>query len=217
MQQAGMMGRFYVVAEWVARFAFSNLIWLIVNIPIVFLFVNLLLAETIEVMVTLIVMLLVTMPLLFIPSITALSTVVKAFLTKEEVHLLKDFLLAYRQNYKKSMKTGGILALALAVLLVDFWYAAAYQHPMLSSIFLLIAFIGFIYTLYVCVLVPMFDTKIFTVAARCMTAHPILSLSIGIISFVYLYVIFQWLPVLLLFFCTSPIIFLVLLVIMKHE
>ncbi|UOQ84898.1 DUF624 domain-containing protein [Gracilibacillus salinarum] len=217
MQPAGLMGRFYVMAEWIARFAFSNLIWLALNIPILFLFVNLLLAEKMEVIVTLIVLLLLSMPYLFIPSTTALSTVVKGFLAKEEFHLVKDFIWAYRQNYKKSMRIGWMLAVALGILLVDFWYAAAYQHQMLSSIFLLIAFIGFIYTLYVCVLVPTFDAKIFTAAARIMTAHPILSLSIGIISFVYVYVIFQWLPVLLLFFCTSPIIFLVLLVVMKHE
>ena len=45
---AGFMGGLYAISEWIMKFSMINLFWILFNIPIVFLLLNLLFIEQIE-------------------------------------------------------------------------------------------------------------------------------------------------------------------------
>ena len=55
----GFMGGLYAISEWIMKFSMINLFWILFNIPIVFLLLNLLFIEQIE-----------ALPFLLIPIIT---------------------------------------------------------------------------------------------------------------------------------------------------
>ncbi|WP_157801923.1 YesL family protein [Gracilibacillus salitolerans] len=218
MQNSGVMGRFYVIADWVYKFSFANIIWMVCNIPIIFILVNLLLADEIAVILVLFGMMLLLSPFMFFPSTVALFAIVNQFIQKEDVKLLSDFWGYYRRNYKKSMKIGVIFTIFWTVLIIDFFYMMRLGNVIMQYVFIVLGFFAFVYNLHVCSGAIYIDAKmrdLFKQVAVIMFGHPILSMSLGLISLTFLYLITQWLTFLLPLFLGSILVFLALLVFMK--
>ncbi|KAB8137856.1 DUF624 domain-containing protein [Gracilibacillus oryzae] len=218
MQNSGVLGGFYVLADWIYRFCIGNLIWLVFNIPIVFLLLNLLLAETMGVIFVLTGMILLLSPFIFYPATVALFSIVDKFIKKEDVRVIHDFCISYKKNYRRSMKIGAVFAAFWAVLLIDFFYLVQVGNTAFVYFFIVIGFFAFIYNLLVCSSVNYFDLpikKLFRNVAILMFGHPILSMSLGLISVVFLYGLTQWATILLPFLTGSVIAFLSLLVFIK--
>ncbi|MGP4040033.1 YesL family protein [Gracilibacillus sp. D59] len=218
MYSSGIMGRFYVIAEWIYKFTFANIIWMVCNIPIIFILINLLLADEMAVILVLFTITLLLSPFIFFPSTIALFSVVNRFIKNEEVKLFSDFWSFYRENYKKSMKIGMISTVFWAVLIIDFFYVMKLGNVNLSYVFIVLGFFAFVYNLHVCSGAVYMDIKIrelFKRVAVIMFSHPILSMSLGLISLTFLYVTTQWLTFLFPLFFGSILVFLSLLVFIK--
>ncbi|MEK5069938.1 hypothetical protein [Sporosarcina sp. FSL K6-1508] len=46
--KSGFMGGLYIISEWIMKFSLINLFWILFNIPIVFLLLNILFVERME-------------------------------------------------------------------------------------------------------------------------------------------------------------------------
>ncbi|WP_175495409.1 DUF624 domain-containing protein [Gracilibacillus orientalis] len=218
MQYAGLMGRFYVIADWVYKFSFANIIWLVFNIPIIFVLFNLLLADEIAVILVLFAMMLWLSPFVFFPSTIALFSVVNQFIKNEEVKLLSDFWGYYRGNYKKSMKIGAICTIFWAILIIDFFYVLELGNVVLTYVFIVLGFFALVYNLHIFSAAVNIDSKVRSLlkqVAIIMFGHPILSMSLGLLSLAFFYLITQWLTFLFPLFFGSILVFLSLLVFIK--
>ncbi|WP_208585513.1 YesL family protein [Gracilibacillus suaedae] len=218
MQNSGIMGRFYVIADWIYKFSLANIIWTVSNIPIFFIALNLLMADEIGVIVVLFGLLIMLSPFVFFPSTIALFSVVHQFIKKEDVKLLSDFWRYYRGSYKKSMKIGVISTVFWAVLLLDFFYVMETGNITLSYVFIVLGFFALIYNLHVLSGAVTIESRVRQLLKQVgiiMFGHPLLSMSLGMLSLTFVYVMTQWLSFLIPFFSGSILVFLALLVFIK--
>ena len=81
---SGLMGGLYAISEWIMKFAFTNLFWILFNLPIAFLFLNMLFVERLEDVVFFVIPLALLMPVLFFPATTAMFGVVRGWIMKNE-------------------------------------------------------------------------------------------------------------------------------------
>ena len=78
------MGGLYAISEWIMKFSLINLLWILFNIPIVFLLLNLLFIEQIEELPLILIPLILLMPILFFPATTAMFAMVRGWIIKDE-------------------------------------------------------------------------------------------------------------------------------------
>ncbi|KMK75484.1 YesL family protein [Alkalihalobacillus pseudalcaliphilus] len=143
MELSGVWGRLFEVSEWVMKIMYINGLWLLFNIPILFLLANILLAPTFESLTGLIISLIVISPLVFFPATTALFYVARKFVMRAEVPIFQSFWKGFRENYRRSL-VGGIFFTLLWVLWIYNYYLAQieWQSPlfyfyMITTIFLI--------------------------------------------------------------------------------
>lgn len=218
MQNTGIMGRFYVIADWVYKFSFANIIWTVCNLPIFFIVLNLLMADEIGVIVVLFGLLIMLSPFVFFPTTMALFSIVHQFIQKEDVKLFADFWQYTRLNYKKGMKIGVISTIFWTVLLIDFFYVMGTGNITYTYVFIVLGFFALIYNLHLLSGAVTIDSKVHQLLKQVgiiMFGHPLLSMSLGMLSLTFVYVMTQWLPFLIPFFSGSILVFLALLVFIK--
>lgn len=121
---SGFMGGLYMIAEWVMKFSVTNLLWIIFNLPIAFILLNMLFIEQIEGMFFFIIPLIILLPLLFFPATTAMFGVVRDWIIKDEEghQLFRSYWRYYKENYKRSVANGFVLTTAWVVLAADVYY-----------------------------------------------------------------------------------------------
>ncbi|WP_277679768.1 DUF624 domain-containing protein [Gracilibacillus dipsosauri] len=218
MHYTGVLGGFYTVADWVYKFFFVNIIWFFFNLPIVFLLFNLLIADSLAVIIGLCCLIFAILPFVFYPSIMALFSVVNQFIHKNEISIFRDYCSFFKENYKKSMKLGTIFTIFWAIFFIDFFYMLDIKNTSLIYLFLIIGFFGFIYQLQVFSGAIYMKGKLRSIwkhVAILMFGHPFLSMSLGLISSIYLYVMIEWFAFLLPIFSGSILVFFSLLVFLK--
>ncbi len=119
----GLMGGFYRISEWIMRFSVINILWILSNLPIVYLVISVLYSETVPQLITLLLTIALLAPFLFFPATTAMFGVVRKWIMgEEEIPLVKSFWKYYKENYKKSFIGGWILVPAWVVWIVDYVY-----------------------------------------------------------------------------------------------
>ncbi|MGN8647223.1 YesL family protein [Gracilibacillus sp. HCP3S3_G5_1] len=220
MQNSGIIGRFYVIADWIYKFSFANIFWMVCNIPIIFILINLLLADEIGVIGVLFGSILLLSPFVFFPSTVALFSIVNQFIRKEDINLWRDFWRFYRVNFKKSMKLGVIFTVFWAVLIIDFFYVVKLDNGILSYVFIVLGFFALVYNLHVFSAAVNIDSNVQSLlkqVAVIMFGHPLLSMSLGLLSITFFYVMTQWLTYLIPLFSGSIIVFIALLVFIKLQ
>lgn len=213
-----MFSSFYMIADWIYRYTSVNIIWVIFNLPLVFLLFNLLLADNLGVIVILAGLMLLLLPFVFYPANAALFSIVDLFIKKEDVKILREFWLCFKKNYKRSMKIGGIFTVLWSFLLIDLFYVINLGNSALTYLFIVLCFFAFVYHLLVCSSTNYLQADIISTlkkAANLMLTHPILSISLGFIGCGFLYTITNITPIFLPFFSGSVLAFLSLLVFIK--
>jgi len=145
---SGLMGKLYVISEWIMKFAFTNLFWILFNLPVAFLFLNMLFVERLEDLLFFAIPLVVLMPLLFFPATTAMFAVVRGWIMKDESsgQLFRSYWRFYKENYKRSVVNGLFLTVVWLVWAVDLYYFSTNNKP-LMILFIVLGVLLAVFTL----------------------------------------------------------------------
>lgn len=110
MNNGGLWGGFYALAEWIMRFAVVNMLWVIFNIPFLFILFNVLLIDEVEGLFFYLMPLVILAPFTFFPATTAVFASVREWMMKNDSKggLIKSYWKNYQENYKRSLSSGAI-------------------------------------------------------------------------------------------------------------
>src|SRR5690625_5179289 len=124
MNSGGFAGGLYAISEWIMRFSVVNVLWVIFNIPFLFILFNILLVEQIEGLFSLLVLLAILAPIVLFPATTAVFGSVRQWIMKNEGQsgLIKSFWNYYKENYKRSFLAGAIFSLIWVIWAVEVYY-----------------------------------------------------------------------------------------------
>lgn len=147
MKNSGLVSGIYLVSEWVMRFSVINILWVVFNIPILFIVVSMLLSSQAIDLIILIPILCILLPIFFFPATQALFASMRVFImNREESGLIKMYWKFYKENYKKS-----IIAGLLFTLLWVIWYADLYffseNNVILMFVFIVLGIVLYVFTI----------------------------------------------------------------------
>nr|WP_263323352.1 DUF624 domain-containing protein [Neobacillus sp. Marseille-Q6967] len=145
-KSSGVMGGLYRICEWIMRFAVINLVWLVFNIPIIFILLNMVLADRHGVLVLLAVPLVLLLPVLFFPATTAMFAAARNLVMNEEGTSIGGYWKFYKENYKKSFLGGLLLTSAWLIWAVDYYYFSQ-ENVILMAGFLIMGVLLYVYTI----------------------------------------------------------------------
>ncbi len=190
--KAGFMGGLYAISEWIMKFSLINLFWILFNIPIVFLLLNLLFIEQIEELPLLLIPLIILMPILFFPATTAMFGMVRGWIIKDEdsSHLFKSYWRYYKENYKRSVSSGLILTIAWMIWAVDVYYFFN-NNSIMMFLFMIMGIILFVFSINHFSVTVHYHMKLFTGLKNTLLltiGSPVLFITVAISSGVVLYV-----------------------------
>lgn len=143
---SGVMGGFYHLCEWVMRFTVINLLWLVFNLPIVFIVLNILFIKQKEVLAFLLVPLIILLPLLFFPATTAMFASARDWVIKDEGTSIREYWQYYKGNYKKSLLGGLVLTGAWTIWAIDYYFFSQ-ENTIMMGIFLIMGLVLFVFTI----------------------------------------------------------------------
>jgi uncharacterized membrane protein YesL len=141
-----MTGGFYRICEWIMRFTVINLLWIVFNIPIVFILINILVVEQTGVLVFLLVPLIILLPLLFFPATSAMFASARDWVIKDEGTSIRQYWKYYKENYKKSLLGGVVLTGVWTIWAVDYYYFSK-ENIIFMGIFLIMGMVLFIFSI----------------------------------------------------------------------
>lgn len=190
--KTGFMGGLYAISEWIMKFSLINLFWILFNIPIVFLLLNLLFIEQIEELPLLLIPLILLMPILFFPATTAMFGMVRGWIIKDEdsSHLFKTYWRYYKENYKRSASSGLILTIAWMIWAVDVYYFVD-KSSLLMFLFMILGIILFVFSINLFSVTVHYHMKLITALKNTFLltiGSPVLFIAVAISSGVVLYI-----------------------------
>jgi uncharacterized membrane protein YesL len=141
-----MMGGLYRLCEWIMRFSVINLLWIVFNIPIAFIVVNILFVKQTGIIVFLLIPLLILLPLLFFPATTAMFASARNLVMKEEGVSIRQYWRYYKENYTRSLLGGLVLTVIWTIWAVDYYYFSK-ENIILLGIFLILGIVLFVFTI----------------------------------------------------------------------
>jgi uncharacterized membrane protein YesL len=119
----GIMGGFYRISEWIMRLSVINILWVVCASPFFVFGLSILQAESIDQLLSTLIVLAVLSPFTLFPSTAAMYCVARKWLTGEEdAPLVKTFFRGYKDNFVQSMLGGFIYTLLAVVLYTNFRY-----------------------------------------------------------------------------------------------
>ena len=182
----------YNILEWMMRFFVVNLLWIIFNIPVVYLLISLLLAENQSQFISLTIILVVISPFLLFPATAGMFGVIRKWIMNErEIPVVQSFWKFYKENYVKSMFGGFIIEVLWIIFIVDCYYFITYVSEMFIYLFIIIFILLFMFTVYFISTIIHFEAKLLYSLKNAMlitVGRPILSLGLGIINALIIYV-----------------------------
>lgn len=212
LESSGLMGKLYIISEWIMKFAFTNLFWILFNLPIAFLFLNMLFVDQLEGLLFFSIPLSILMPVLFFPATTAMFAVVRSWIIKDDSsgQLFKSFWRFYRENYKRSVLNGLVLTITWIIFVVDIYYFATH-NKMLMYLFLALGVLLFVFTINLFSVTVHYHMKWFTAFKNTFLVtigSPGLFIAVALCSGVILYISFKVLTFLVPFITGSFIAYL---------
>jgi uncharacterized membrane protein YesL len=176
--------------EWIMKFAFTNLLWLLFNLPIAYLAFSLFGAAEMPQIIMLFITICVIAPFTFFPATTAMFGVVRKWVMKEDESVVRNYWKYYKENFKRSMAGGLVFTLLTVILAVDFYYFQT-RIPLVSYLFLFLLIAMFLVMLYFFSDTIHTDTKLVQSMKKALIlsmANPFFSFGIAIISLGILYI-----------------------------
>lgn len=145
MNYSGFLNFMSNIIEWVARFAVINVLWLLTNIPLLWiLFINL--NQATEINYLLVIPIFILFPVMTYPSLLAVfSSIRDIIMDKQQPSYIKNYWLAFKKNYKKGLQNGLFLATLWGIWLIDYIYIKNI-NDFLSIMMIIIGSILFIYS-----------------------------------------------------------------------
>lgn len=149
MNYSGFMGGLYGLAEWIMRLSIINLLWIITNLPILFILLLMLISPTPVYIFILSIPVAVLLPVLFFPSTIAVFANVRDWIMDKEQSssLVKGYWKHFKGNYKKSTLSGMILTGLWVVWTIDIYYFVQ-QNDLLAMVMLVIGLFLFVFTIH---------------------------------------------------------------------
>jgi uncharacterized membrane protein YesL len=204
------MSGIYGVTEWITRFAVINILWLLFNLPVVLIIINAIYMQQQGVLFFIVVLLAIIAPFIFFPATTAMFASVRDWvLQREAPSLIKNYLKYYKENYRRSLVGGIILTLIWLIWGVDYYYFST-VNVILMFAFIIMGVFLFVFTINFFSVLAHYELKIRSLLKTTLiitVGSPILLLTVAIGSGIILYVSFNGLLFLLLFFTGSLISF----------
>ncbi|WP_255550252.1 DUF624 domain-containing protein [Sporosarcina sp. E16_3] len=209
----GFMGGLYAISEWIMKFSLINLFWILFNIPIIFLLLNLLFIEQKEALPFLLIPIILLMPILFFPATTAMFGMVKGWISKDEgsSHLFKSYWGYYKENYKRSALIGLILTIAWMIWAADVYYFFNDNNSIMMFLFIIMGIILYVFSINLFSVTVHYHMKLFTALKNTLLltiGSPVLFIAVAISSGVVLYISLNVFRVFLPFLTGSLITFL---------
>lgn len=167
------------------RFSVINLIWLLFNLPIIFIVVSMLFADQLNNLYLLLVLLIIFLPVLLFPATAAMFASVRDWVMgKENRGLIKSYWNYYRDNYKQSLLGGIILTSVWVIWGLDYYYFSQ-ENIILMFTFVILGVILFIYTMNFFSIIAHYNIGLGTMLKNTLLitiGSPLLSLSIFVSS-----------------------------------
>lgn len=149
MQMNGLLSGLYTFTEWMMRLAWTNILWMIFNIPIIFFGLNLLIGETTNQLIFTIIIMIVLLPFFFFPATTAMFAVVRKWaMGQSDIHIMSSFWKYYKENYVRSVLGGIILVALWAIFFLDYYYFIHIVNDILKYIFYGLFIFLFMFTIH---------------------------------------------------------------------
>ncbi len=187
------MGGLYAISEWIMKFSLINLFWILFNMPIVYLLLNLLFIEQKEALPFLLIPIILLMPILFFPATTAMFGMVRGWISKDEgsSHLLKSYWGYYKENYKRSALIGLILTIAWMIWAADVYYFFNDNNSIMMFLFMIMGIILYVFSINLFSVTVHYHMKLFTSIKNAFLltiGSPVLFIAVTISSGVVLYI-----------------------------
>ncbi|KAA0965561.1 DUF624 domain-containing protein [Sporosarcina sp. ANT_H38] len=207
LDSKGSMGMIYNVSEWVIRYLIVNLLWFIFNIPIVFLLINLLMVKNTNEIIAICIIIFAIMPFLFFPATTGMFAVIRRwFMNERDIPIIRSFWKYYKENYVRSMTGGLIIGGMWLIFAVDYYYFTVRVSESFKYLFIFLFIFLLAFTLHFISTTVHFESKLFKSLKNSILitiGSPILSLGLGIITGLIVYVSFNYLTFIIPLFMGS--------------
>ncbi|WP_066196037.1 YesL family protein [Gracilibacillus timonensis] len=211
MEINGFTGGLYRISSLITIFTGSNLLWILFNFPIVYLILCIIFAQNVSQIITLGITILLITPIVFFPATTALYGVIRKWVYGEEIKIFQFYLRFYKENYIRSAVGGSLICLMWIVLFADYYYFTTFFANWFIYLFIVVAIFSFIFTLHFFSLTVHIHVKLkdtFKFAILLTFGKPLLTLVLGAIIVLIMYLSFYMLTFLIPFFLGSLITYL---------
>lgn len=209
MRTDGLIGGLYVITEWAMRLAVTNLLWLLFNVPIIFIGLNLLITESTGEFVFFGAIIMALLPFFFFPATTSMFALVRRWVLNEvDVPLIRSFWKYYKENYIRSMLGGLIIVFIWVILLIDYFYFVNMIHDLIKYLFYALFLFLAMFTIHFFSNTVHFQTKLFPSLKNALymtLKNPIMSLVVTLMSIIIIIISLKVAPFLILFFTASLI------------
>ncbi|WP_062350628.1 YesL family protein [Bacillus kwashiorkori] len=200
MNKQVLFNRLIVTTEWITRICFSNIIWLLFNLPIIYFAFNLLVSTNPNQLITNMLFIIILSPFLFFPSTTALFGITRKWVMGElDIKLIKSFFKYYKENYIRSVIGGLLLTVLWVFLFIDYFYFSTINSP-IFYLFLAVGIFMLAFTINFFSITVHYEVKLFPTLKNCFQlalGRPVHTIGIAAITIITVYISFN-LPFLLL-------------------
>lgn len=142
MEMNGLMGGLYRICEWIMRFSVTNVLWVLCASPVFFLALMMLVSETVDQVLSTLILIAIISPFLLFPATSAMFAVARKWVMGDvDVPLIRTYFRSYKENYLQSMM-GGLLYTLLGVLMVinyRFYLTQDNGFQFLSIVFIILS------------------------------------------------------------------------------
>ncbi|WP_077622417.1 YesL family protein [Sediminibacillus massiliensis] len=205
MELNGIFGGFYKISAWITRFACLNILWFIFNIPVLFFAYNLLLAGSIGEMVLTGIILSILTPFIFFPATTAMFSVMRRWVMGDDMKLVSSYWKYFKEEYRKSVLGGMFFGTCWLILAIDFYFYGNTDHDgsgIFYAFFIALSFLLLVFNLHFFSIIVHAKTNLLQALKNAMMitfGSPILTLEVGALSFLFIYLSFHGMAFLLPF------------------
>jgi uncharacterized membrane protein YesL len=162
MEMNGMMGGFYKLSVLIMRFSLTNVLWVLFNLPIVYILLTLLVGDISNLQMGLLTIAILA-PFIFFPATAAMYGVVRKWVMGEgDIPILKSFLRYYKENYKRSLLVGVVFTLFWTSWILNYLMFFQQQSVFFIVMFMVITAFFFTWNAYFFSYTVHFEMKFFT-------------------------------------------------------
>lgn len=195
MEMNGSIGGFFKLSVLITRFALTNLLWLLFNLPIVYILLILLVNDFNNLPMGLITIAFLS-PFIFFPATTGMYGVVRKWVIGEgDIPILRSFLRYYKENYKRSLLGGIVFVLFWTSWLLNYLMFFQQQSIFFIIIFILITAFFFTWNAYFLSYTVHFELKFIHLLKGSFLltiGNPISTVGLALINAAFIYLSFNF-------------------------